>query len=366
MKGILPISCRHVRIKNMQLSTSIPARLVLSGVCIVAVLLCSGCRQAQDPFAETQQHLYTLLQQEDLPLESTYTVINRLANNLLAAKEYNELILFLTDYVEKHPDNIYNGYWLLTAAYVYLQMGAEPAAEYYFDRIINTCPDLEIENTTIHFLCLQNLIQISQSSVNRISYFTQIIQRFPEKVNTTELYYRLATEYESEGDWDQALKAYSAFLAQPDSSTIQIPGEPNAYSQAQKLIDFNNSPKDWTFESLEALESAIKKAISSYNYRALDSYKSKVNFFAMSWKQDEYDTNSQENFSMRSFMTGNRIRYNAELDEATNPNEAYLRTWGWSNYVSVWYLYFRKVNFPIDPEIHGRWEWAGIYFGEML
>lgn len=366
MKGILPISCRHVRIKNMQLSTSIPARLVLSGVCIVAVLLCSGCRQAQDPFAETQQHLYTLLQQENLPLESTYTVINRLANNLLAAKEYNELILFLTDYVEKHPDNIYNGYWLLTAAYVYLQMGAEPAAEYYFDRIINTCPDLEIENTTIHFLCLQNLIQISQSSVNRISYFTQIIQRFPEKVNTTELYYRLATEYESEGDWDQALKAYSAFLAQPDSSTIQIPGEPNAYSQAQKLIDFNKSPKDWTFESLEALESAIKKAISSYNYRALDSYKSKVNFFAMSWKQDEYDTNSQENFSMRSFMTGNRIRYNAELDEATNPNEAYLRTWGWSNYVSVWYLYFRKVNFPIDPEIHGRWEWAGIYFGEML
>ena len=25
-----------------------------------------------------------------------------------------------------------------------------------------------------------------------------------------------------------------------------------------------------------------------------------------------------------------------------------------------------KVNFPADPEIHGRWEWAGIYFGEKL
>ena len=65
-------------------------------------------------------------------------------------------------------------------------------------------------------------------------------------------------------------------------------------------------------------------------------------------------------------MTGNRIRYSSELDGASNPNEAYLRTWGWSTYVSVWYLYFRKVDFPIDPEIHGRWEWAGIYFGEML
>ncbi|MCI6442425.1 MAG: tetratricopeptide repeat protein, partial [Spirochaetia bacterium] len=46
--------------------------------------------------------------------------------------------------------------------------------------------------------------------------------------------------------------------------------------------------------------------------------------------------------------------------------EAYLRTTGWSNYVNVWYLYFRKVNFPADPEIHGRWEWAGIYYGEKL
>ncbi len=69
---------------------------------------------------------------------------------------------------------------------------------------------------------------------------------------------------------------------------------------------------------------------------------------------------------MRSFMRGNRIRYSAELDPSSSPTEAYLRTTGWSNYVNVWYLYFRKVNFPADPEIHGRWEWAGIYFGEKL
>ena len=86
----------------------------------------------------------------------------------------------------------------------------------------------------------------------------------------------------------------------------------------------------------------------------------------MSWQQDTYDTNSQKDVSMRGFMRGNRIRYNEALDEASNPNEAYLKTWGWNNYVSVWYLYFRKVNFPIDPEIHGRWEWAGVYYGEML
>ena len=91
-----------------------------------------------------------------------------------------------------------------------------------------------------------------------------------------------------------------------------------------------------------------------------------VNFFAMSWRQVETDVNAQESFSMRSFMRGNRIRYSAELDPSSSPTEAYLRTTGWSNYVNVWYLYFRKVNFPADPEIHGRWEWAGIYYGEKL
>ena len=251
-------------------------------------------------------------------------------------------------------------------AYAYLENDAEPIAEYYFERIINNYSDLKIQGKSIHFLCLQHLIQISKSSANKISYFNQLISRFPNNVSITELYYRLAIEYENEGEWNQAVRTYTLFLDQDDASTIQIAGVPNAFLKAKQLIDFNNSSKDWTFESLDALVTAVKRAISNYNYKALDRYKSKVNFFAMSWRQDETDTNAQENFSMRSFMRGNRIRYSAELDSTSSPTEAYLRTTGWSNYVNVWYLYFRKVNFPADPEIHGRWEWAGIYFGEKL
>ena len=280
---------------------------------LFAVICMAGCDSATS-FSETQQQLYDILEQQELPPESRYTIINRIASNLLAAKEYNQLIIFLTSYVEENPDDTYNAYWLLMTAYVYMQLEAKPMAEYYFDRIINTCQDLEVQGQSIHFLCLQNLIQISQNSTHRISYFTEIINRFPQLVNTTELYYRLAVEYENEGEWDLALKSYSNFLAQEDASSIQITGEPNAYTNAQRLVDFNDSPKDWTFESLEALEKAVKQAITNYNYKSLDKYKSKVNFFAMSWRQDMYDTNSQEDFSMQGFMRGNRIRYNAELD----------------------------------------------------
>ena len=69
---------------------------------------------------------------------------------------------------------------------------------------------------------------------------------------------------------------------------------------------------------------------------------------------------------MASWARGKRIRYADNLDEASNPNEAYLRTWGWATYVPIFYFYFRKVDFPLNPDIHGNWEWAGIYLGNKL
>lgn len=323
-------------------------------------------KDSRQAIEKSQAELYTLLENPDLKSVSRYAIVNQIATNLITLQDRQGVILFLTSWVEKHPDDIYNAYWLLLTAYAYLADGAEPVAEYYFDRILLCYQDLLVKGNSVHFSCLQNLIQISKNPKSRIRYFNELINRFPTNVSITELYLRLALEYEKESEWDEALKAYSMFLAQPDSSSIQIAGEPNAYKKARQLVGFSASPKDWTFESLPALEAAVKKAIRNYDWRALDNYRAKVNFFSMSWKQDEMDPNAQEEFSMRNFMRGNRVRYNLELDSDSTSNEAYLRTWGWSQYVSVWYLYFRKVNFPLDPDIHGNWEWAGIYIGEKL
>ncbi len=339
-------------------------KLTFFTICVY-ILLVFSCTH-DNTISQNQKELFELLEKEKNNYQNSFSIINQIADSYRYQNDNTSLILFLTDFVEKNPENPYNAYWLLLTAYTYMQENADSVAEYYFDRIIQNYDDLIVKGKSVHILCLQNLIQISTSSDNRIYYFNQLITRFPDEVNITELYMRLAIEYEKIGDWEQALKTYSLFLERPDATTIQIAGIPDAYNKARKLIDFNNSPKDWTFESLEALEKAVKNAIYRYSSTSLDKYRSKVNFFAMSWKQEETDTNSQKNFSMKDYMRGNRIRYSAKLDESSNPNEAYLRTTGWSQYINVWYLYFRKVNFPLDPEIHGRWEWAGIYFGEKL
>ena len=325
-----------------------------------------SCRDSRDKSAKTLSELTLLLEDNTISAQSRYAVINRIANLYYSHGKTDDMILFLTEWVETHPGDTYNAYWLFMVASSYLNANEEPLAEYYYERIIKNFPDLLVNGESIHFSCLRHLIQISKSSANRINYFNKMISDFPDKLSITETYFRLALEYENVGEWDMALKSYALFLEQNDSSTIQITGFPNAYTKARQTVNFSKSSKDWTFESLDALENAVKKAISAYNWKALDSYRSKVNFFAMSWKSSETDTNAQEEFSMRGYMRGNRIRYNEKLDDTSTPSEAYLRTWGWTSYINVWYLYFRKVDFPADPEIHGRWEWAGIYFGEKL
>ncbi len=314
----------------------------------------------------SQDELFMLLEKTPPTDEQSYAVINHIASNYRNADMNNELILFLTDHVASNPNDTYNAYWLLLTAYVYLEENAKPIAEMYFERIINNYEDLAIQGQSIHVLCLQNLLQISTNPQNRVDYIVQLITHFPNEINKTEMYARLADEYEHLAEWELAIKAHSDFLEQEDAHTAQIPGIPDAYSKARKQVDFNNSPKDWTFETLEELESAVKTALYNYQYWRLENYKSKVNFFAMSWAQTSEGTNTVVDFLMSDYASGKRIRFSEALDQSSTPDEAYLRTWGWRQYVDVWYLYFRKVNFPLDPEIHGRWEWAGIYYGEKL
>lgn len=325
-----------------------------------------GCAKNDDKSAETLEQLTSQLENPAITPQVRYSVINRIANLFYSEGKTDDMVLFLTEWVETHPGDTYNAYWLFMVASNYLNSGEEPLAEYYYDRVLNNFSDLLVNGESIHFASLEHLIQISKTSENRINYFNRIINNFSEQVSITEMYLRLALEYENAGEWDLALKSYGLFLSQDDSSTIQIPGIPDAYAKARQMVDFSKSPKDWTFATLDELETEVKKAITSYNWRALDRYRTKVNFFAMSWKSSENDPNALEKFSMRNYMLGNRIRYNDKLDDSSTPSEAYLRTWGWNTYINVWYLYFRKVNFPADPELHGRWEWAGIYFGEKL
>jgi len=313
---------------------------------------------------ERLQDLFTLLAAENTA-ENTFAVVREIANSYAREKEYGRLIHFLGERTINFPNDPYNSYYLLMIAYAYIQQDSLPVAALYFDLIVKNYPDLTINGESIHFACLNQLIDLTEDPNQQVWYYQELISRFSDRIDPGVIWFMLAQTYEQIGDWNSAIQAYTRYL--PYAGTI-VPGFPNADNYARQQVDFNNSRKDWTFESLPALLSAIRSALDAGSPRQLERYRAKVNFFARSWTHDDTDTSSMADFSLSEFMRSNRIRYADRLDAASNATEAFLRTWGWGwvQYVPTWYLYFRKIYFPSDPEIHGRWEWAGIYFGERF
>jgi len=317
------------------------------------------------PGAEKEQlgELFTLLSNAGGSDEERFAITQKIAATLLAREDYGRLITFLTGEVEALPDSPYNARHLLTVAWAYSREKADSIAALYYDRILKNYPDLTVNGESIHFACIRRLIALSQEAERRIELRRELIARFPERIDMGAELFLLGADYEVVGDWDMALDSYRRFMPHYAS---EIPGRPDAVQHARTFIDLATIPKDWTYESLDELLRVIKIAMSTGNARNLSRMRAKVGFFAMDWHQNREDGNSQVLFDFSVFMARSRIQYSPELDPASNSREAFLRTWGWTERIAIWYLYFRKIDFPADPEVHGRWEWAGIYFGEKM
>jgi hypothetical protein len=85
----------------------------------------------------------------------------------------------------------------------------------------------------------------------------------------------LGADYEVVGDWDSALDSYRRFMPYYGS---EIPGRPDALQHARTFIDLATIPKDWTYETLDALLQVIKVAMSTGNARSLSRMRAKVGF----------------------------------------------------------------------------------------
>jgi tetratricopeptide (TPR) repeat protein len=310
---------------------------------------------------EQLQDLFALLYNKNNSDENTFAVVREIANNYAKTGEYGRLIHFLSDRKNNNPDDPYNTYYLLMIAYAHIQQDSMPVAARYFDLIVKNYADLSINGESIHLACLNQLIHLVNNHEQLVWYYQELISRFSDQIDLGAAWFMLGQAYEHTGDWNSAIQAYIRYL--PHSGTV-IYGFPNAYDYARQQVDFHNSPKNWTYESLPALLTAIRGALDTGNVNQLRRIQARVNFFTRSWGQWELDDTRISDFNLSNFMQGNHIRYADTLDISSNSTGALLRTWGWSQYISTWYLYFRRIYFPSDPNVHGRWEWVGVYFGE--
>ena len=305
------------------------------------------------------RELFTQLDDEDG--RARFTVVRTVSDILRRTGNVPKQILFLAQYVERNPGDPYNSFYLFEVAGSYEETEAFPFADHYYERILKNYPDIMVGGSSVHYLCLSQLIRHVQDRERLIAYHKELISRFGDTIDIGLHWYYLAKTYEEVGSWNLAIQAYKRFLQMPDT---RIPGRPEAHGEIAQKVAFYDSRKDWTVSDLQFLVSEIRTGLVTNNVRMLNQYRARISFFSKYWGQKDFAESQARVFDISNWILKSRIRVAAELEPESNSREAYLKTWNWLYRVGTWYLYFRRVDFPADPEIDGRWEWAGIYFGE--
>ncbi len=305
--------------------------------------------------------LNRLLQESDY--SSRFVIMESLVSDIRRNEGMDAMRSFVHQYSLIRPDDPYLSYYYLRLSRTLVDQQAELSI-YYLNRLLNNFPDIQVLDASAHFYALRELLELEPDPSRRIEYYQRLIRNFDEYIDIGLTWYRIAQEYRKDSRYSEYFTALEEFQTHPQAT---VPGLSNIHQKVGEELAFHfNNSKDWTSLSLNTLVTNIKSALYNKNAWSLERYRAKENFFAMSWLQDTGDMNSRSDFDLGRFLlNAGRISYNTNIT-VLNEHEAYLKTLGWSFRIPNWYFYFKKVNYPADPEIHGNWEWAGIYFGDTL
>lgn len=323
--------------------------------------------EKDNPNKKELEKLFPLLENNPENSENRFTVMSKILHFMLPQNNPGKMNLLITDYINNNPDDPYNSYYYIILAISFINNDQNEFAIPYLHRVVKNYGDLNVNNgQSTHYLALKKLVEISPASIEKINYYKRLIKYHSDRLeNIGEIYYYLGRTYEECELWKESIEAYETFLGYED---ILIPSEPEARDIITDKVNFYHSDKKWVFKDLNTLIRYIRYAINIRDPQRLDRYRAD-DFFIVNWKSNSTDIEEAVQIES-SMLTNMNITMSRDLDPLSNDNQAYLSVSGWNSSIwyvyPKWYFYFQRVNFPMDPEIHGGWEWAGIYLGEKL
>lgn len=358
-------------------------RVILAAT--VILLLFAACRNPTDDYftrslsnSNTEaRELYAILRplllqgiDDQEPNSSDYSpqqravAAERLAGHLARAGDGEAMVTLLTMMAERVPDDPYGAYYLYLVARHYQELGEIPLARHYYVRVVEGYEDLRVHDLSLHVHSLTALIEMTADPRLLAKYYRRLIEEHGSSIDQGRAYYFMAKALEELGEWSAAYAAYREFVRYPET---KIPGRPRAHEEVTARLAFFDSDRSWVVRRLEDLKARITWAIYNKDAETFLRYQAKVNFFTRSWEQENSDPNATPDWDIGSLLQrSGYVEVAGEIDMSSNADEAFLYTYGWGLRIKTWYLYFRRVDFPADPEINDSWEWAGVFLGERL
>ncbi len=296
--------------------------------------------------------------------------------------------IFLS-YLNTHPADPYNSYYLYNIAGHYIERGERALGLWLLRSLYQNFPDLQLpQYPSIHYLILDTLGRMENSVDYRIEAIRQILSNYSytlpadSSIGMTAAnrrgvwLYRLGNAYESKAaeqlyinpelsrqQLSAAMDIYSEFSRLDSMDSILIPEEHNARSLVTSKLNIYNARRNWYSDpDLENLITRIKTAVHTKDVGAVLYYQAN-GFFVLSADYRDDVARSGTNIYLPHFL-GGTIQFGG-LTPESNDEEAWLYSTNWPFNITTWYLYFQKIHYPTDPEIDGNWEWSGIYLGDF-
>lgn len=305
-----------------------------------------------------------------------YEYVDSIVKELLIKGESQRAISVLFKLIDYNEDNnYYNAYYLFLIAGIYYDKKEYPLAIQYYKLIVNNYNDLIIKERSIHYQSYIRLINLEIQNSSKIKYYLHLIKFYKQYINEIDVYYELGKLYEQDNKIKTAFEYYDKVLRYynrkypiliSDFAIEYNVNVPQYYYSIRDKMDFYYSSRDWLYSDLNVLIRKLRNAVENHDYYSLESLKAKKGFYFTSFIQNSEDfaSKNQKNIQMvlRSFVSGGQnIVINPNLESFSSSSEAYLKTSGWGYRVSVWYFYFKKVEYIKG---YSGWEWKGIIFGE--
>ncbi|HOJ63239.1 MAG TPA: hypothetical protein PLE45_02355 [Spirochaetota bacterium] len=282
-------------------------------------------------------------------------------------KQFNrniELKIFLGEYAEKEKNKRFKSYLYFLISNLYWEEDKKEASFFYIKKIDPDHYDLEYNSQSIGYTIALRVISMNVPFRDKEYMYNLLLKKYSDMIDIPYTAYELAKLYKTNLDIEKAIETLKYIINFVNNSK-NVEDSVNI-SEIKREVDFYYMKKNWIYNDLEDLINNIKYAIITKNVTLLSNYVSKINFSCSIYNKSLMQQWGWNQLAIDRFWNSN-IVFSSKLEDISNENEAYLKTFNWGfPQLTTWYFYFKRVNYPYDKSIDRGWEWAGIIFGDMF